>query len=158
MLVAEKYAYLEEMVEVAEPVRREEPGRQERPSQAPVRKYQALNNFLTISMVLVCFAFASFIVFRYALISENHRQILALENTLEEENIRRDKLKVELSYATDLNTLEFMAAELGMKYPGEGQVQYVSLPEPDKSIGMEQAEAIVETEKSIWNRLLGIFN
>ncbi|HHY82696.1 MAG TPA: hypothetical protein GX505_08455 [Clostridiales bacterium] len=156
MLVAEKYAYLEEMVPVAEPVRREAPSRQEKPRQVPVRKHQTLNKFLTLSMVLICFAAASFIVFRYALISENHRAILALEKTLEQEKIRKEKLEVELSYCKDLNTIEFLAAELGMKYPGEGQVQYVSLPEPDE--GMEQAEAPVDSGKSIWSRLLGIFN
>lgn len=156
-MLAENYAYLEERVPVMEQVRKEEPKRQEKTRQLPVRKHHTLRKVLTIGMVLVCFATACFTIFRYAQITENHRAILALEKTLEDENLRKENLKVELAYHKDLNTIEFTATEMGMKYPEEGQVEYVSLPEANRI--MEQADASsAQAEPSLWSRFLGSSN
>ncbi len=152
-MLAEKYSYLEDRVPVMEPVRKEEPKRQEETRQLPVRKPQTLRKVLTIGMVLVCFATACFTIFRYSQITENHREILALEKTLEKENLRMENLKVELAYRKDLNTIEFSATEMGMKYPEEGQVEYVNLPEVNKV--MEQAvDSSAQNEPSLWSRFL----
>ena len=156
-MLAEKYAYLEDRVPVMEPVRKEEPKRQEETRQLPIRKHQTLRKVLTIGMVLVCFAAACFTIFRYAQITETHREILALEKALEKENLLKENLKVELAHSKDLSTIEFSATEMGMKYPEEGQVEYVNFPEVNKV--MEQANASSAQDKSsLWSRFLGSFN
>jgi cell division protein FtsL len=154
-MLAEKYAYLEDRALVMEPVRKEEPKRQEETRQLPVRKHQTLRKVLTIGMVLVCFATACFTIYRYSQIAENHREILALEKVLEKEELRMENLKVELAYRKDLNTIEFSATEMGMRYPDEGQVEYVNLPEVTKVV--EQADASA-AEPSLWSRFLGLSN
>ncbi|NLB42164.1 MAG: hypothetical protein GX815_07860 [Clostridiales bacterium] len=156
-MLAEKYAYLEDRVPVMEPVRKEEPKQQEETRQLPVRKHQTLKKVLTIGMVLICFATACFTIFRYAQITENHRAILALEKALEKENLHKENLKVELAYRKDLNTIEFSATEMGMKYPEEDQVEYVNLPEANRA--MEQADASsAQDESSLWSQFLGSSN
>lgn len=158
-MLAEKYAYMEDRVPVLEPIGREEPKPRKETRQLPVRKNQTWKNVLTIGMVLLCFAAASFTVFRYAQITQNHRSILVLEQTLEEEKLRRKNLKVELAYCKDLGTIEFSATEMGMKYPDESQVEYVVLPELNKS--MEQVDASADkskSEQSLWSLFLGLSN
>jgi len=161
-MLAEKYAYLEEMVPETEPKRRE-PTRQKKqirkdqPKSAPVRKHQTLNRIVTIGLVLICFAAASFVVYRYTLISENHKTILELEKQLEQEIMWRENLEVELSYRKNLESVEFLATEMGMKYPEEGQVKYVDLPE--KQTTVEHADASSrQPEPSLLSRFLGLSN
>ena len=161
MLAAEKYGYLEEMEPVIEPSRKEEPSRKKQPTAAPVPKQSALNKVLTIGMVMLCFATASFAVFRYTLISDKHDRILELEEELEKEYARQDNLKVELAGSEDLGNIEFTAtAELGMQYPEEDQVQYVELPEEPGKQQKEHVDAGKSSRsgKSIWDRLLGLSN
>lgn len=161
-MLAEKYAYLEEIAPVVEPQRREptrqrEQIEQEQPRTAPRRKHHTLNKIITIGLVLVCFAAASLTVYRYALISDNHSAILDLERKLEEEILRRDNLEVELSQSRDLHSIEFSATEMGMRYPENGQVKYVDLPEQQTVV--EQADASVEqTSQSLLSRFLGFSN
>jgi cell division protein FtsL len=161
-MLAEKYAYLEEMIPEVEPRRREptrhkEQSRKEQLQTAPAKKHGTLNKIVTIGLVLLCFAAASFTVYRYALISDNHKAILELENQLKQERLRRDKLEVELSYSEDLNAVEFSATEIGMKYPEAGQVQYVDLPQQQKVA--EQADASIEqSDQSLLSRFLGLSN
>jgi cell division protein FtsL len=161
-MLAEKYAYLEEMAPVMEPQRRE-PTRQkeqiqkEQPRTAPNRKFQTLNRVVTIGLVLACFAAACFTVYRYTQISENHSAILELERQLEKETLKRDNLEVELSQSKDLHAIEFSATEMGMKYPENGQVKYVDLPE--QQIKVEQADASAEQSyQSMLSRFLGLSN
>lgn len=161
-MLAEKYAYLEETAPVLEPQRREpnrqrEPNRKEQPRKAPNRKRRTLNRVATVGLVLICFAAACFTVFRYAMISNHHRTILELENQLEQEVLQREKLEVELSSRKDLNAIEFSATEMGMKYPEEGQVQYVDLPQQQRQV--EQADASAEqSNQNLWSRFLGLSN
>jgi cell division protein FtsL len=163
MLAAEKYAYLEEMESVMEPVRepqwKEQPSHRERTKAAPVPKPRTLSKVVTLAMVFICFATACFAVFRYALIAESHARILELQSSLEKENVQQEKLKVELAGSEDLNNIEFAAAaDLGMQYPEEGQVMYVDIPEPDKNTEQADANAAGQTHESIWSRLLGNSN
>ena len=164
MLVAEKYAYLEELEPVVEPVQREtwgkdEPSHKQEAKTAPIPKYSTLNMIVTIGLVLICFATACFTVFRYAQISENHDKILELENILEKEYSRQENLKVELASCEDLKFIEFTAtAELGMQYPEEGQVKYVDLPEPDVQVNHKVADTSNQSTKSVLARLLGLSN
>jgi len=159
-MLAEKYAYLEEMVPELEPQRREptrnkKQNRQEQPKTASARKHQTLNKTVTIGLVLVCFMAACFIVYRYDLIANNHRSILELEKQLEQEITQRENLEVELSCRKNLDSIEFMAAEMGMKYPDEDQIRYVDLPE--KQTVAEQADASNQlTDQSLLNRILGL--
>ena len=159
-MLAEKYAYLEDRVPVMEPIGREKPIRREEPRSKPlpVQKPQTWKKVLTVGMVLVCFAAASFTVSRYAVITENHREILALEQALEKENLYTENLIVELSFGKDLGAIEFSATEMGMKYPGEGQVMFVDLPNHETST-VEQADAsAVSTGGGFWRRFLGPSN
>jgi cell division protein FtsL len=163
MLAAEKYAYLEEIVPVIEPVReplwKEQPSHEEQTKAAPVPKHRTLSKAVTLAMVFICFATACFAVYRYALIAETHERILELEAALEREYVRQGNLKVELAGSEDLNSIEFAAAaELGMQYPEEGQVKYVVVPEPDKHVEQADANAATLPRESIWSRLLGISN
>lgn len=167
MLVAEKYAYLEELEPVVEPVQREQlekngPSQRQETKEVPAPKYNTLNMIMTIGLVLICFATACFTVFRYAQISENHEKILELENMLEKEYSRQENLKVELASCEDLKYIEFTAtAELGMQYPEEGQVKYVDLPKPvvQASGSIANAEdASNQSAKSVLARLLGLSN
>ena len=89
-------------------------------------------------MVLICFAAASFVVYRYTLISENHKTILGWKNSWNRK-YAAENLEVELSYRKNLESVEFLATEMGMKYPEEGQVKYVDLPE--KQTTVEHADA-----------------
>ncbi|HHU78426.1 MAG: hypothetical protein ACOX27_05685 [Caldicoprobacterales bacterium] len=169
-MLAKKYAYYEEIFPAAEPVRRDEPNRQNVPRhreetdsqvetrQAPAAWKLTWNKAVTVGLVLICFAAACFVVFRYAVISDNHTTILALEKQLEQEILRRDNLEVELSYSRDLNTIEFSATELGMSYPAEDQIHYVNLPQ-DMGQEVEHADAAVgDTGQTLWSRFLGLIN
>ena len=165
-MLAEKYSYMEatsapvlepEITQI--PERQTEPRIRERevPQKRPAGRSQALNKFLTISLVLICFAAACFIVYRYALISENHRAILALEKELEKANTLKKNLEVELAFRKDLRQIEFAATEMGMDYPQEDQVKYVEVPKREKQT--EHAEADYgQLEKSFWKRFLGLSN
>lgn len=163
-MLAEKYAYLEETAPALEtqqrelrPVRQSEPRQKEQPRRAPVRRFLTLNRIATVGLVLICFAAASFTVFRYTMISNHHRTILELENQLEQEILQKSKLEVELSHRKDLNSIEFSATEMGMKYPEEGQVQYVELPQQQKQV--EQADASpAQSNQSLLSRFLGLSN
>lgn len=154
MLAAEKLRYLEDMEPVRQPVRREnlKPGTKA----APAAKPRTLSNIVSVCMVLICFATASFVVFRYAVIAENHQKILKLEEDLKAANAEQEKLKVELAGSEDLNRIEFAAtADLGMHYPDEGQLLYVDVPQPDRPAEVNVAS---KPEESLWSRILGIFN
>ena len=103
------------------------------------------------------FAAASFTVYRYAQISENHTAILELERQLEQETLRRSNLEVQLSESSDLHAIEFTATEMGMRYPESGQVKYVDLPQQQTVV--EQAAASAEqSDQSLLSRFLGLSN
>lgn len=161
-MLAEKYAYLEEVAPIVDPQRRE-PTRQkgqihkEQPRTAPQSKPNTLNRIVTIGLVLACFAAASFTVYRYAQISENHTAILELERQLEQETLKRSNLEVQLSESSDLHAIEFTATEMGMRYPENGQVKYVDLPQQQTVV--EQAAASAEqSDQSLLSRFLGLSN
>lgn len=152
MLAAEKLRYLEEI----EPLIEQPPVHRERPSRVPVAKPNTLNKVLSIGMVMLCFATASFVVFRYAVISTNHNAILELKQVLETKNANQEKLKVELAYSEDLNNIEFAAmANLGMHYPENGQVLYIDLPVLNEPANVEVAS---QPTKSVLSRLFGFAN
>ena len=70
-------------------------------------------------VVLICFAAACFVFFRYAVISDNHTTILALEKQLEQEILRRDNLKWNCPTA-EISTLLSFSNRTGHELSGRG--------------------------------------
>lgn len=90
---------------------------------------KAKNKVKPIVMLIVIFVFSCITVGRYALINQNHQNMLDLEKTLNHEKNRQQNLRVELATCGDLKRIEEVAREdLGMDYPTKDQVQVVSLP------------------------------
>lgn len=153
MLVAEKYAYIEEM----EPVTEQPKVNKEAPKPAPSAKPNTLNKAVTVLMVMICFAVTCLVVYRYALISENHRRILKLESELGKVLDYQDRLKVELAYNEDISNIENLAMDdLGMHYPDKDQIRYVNIPVHSEPAA--KAEIAEKPKESIWSRILGFLH
>jgi len=109
--------------EVARPIVRE--NKSKKVSAKPVQKLK----ISSVMIVLAALVTSIVIVGRYAQISSNHTQIMALERELGSRQDERVLLDLELTSMMDLSRVERIAAtELGMRHPNEDQVQYVSLP------------------------------
>ncbi len=153
MLVAEKYAYLEEM----EPAIQQLKAPKEKPKAAPSAKPNILNKAVSVLLVIICFAAASLVVYRYALISENHSKILKLESELDDILDYQNRLRVELAYNEDISNIGDLAmGDLGMHYPNKDQIRYVDIPEQDEPA--DQQEVAEEPKESIWSRILGFLH
>jgi cell division protein FtsL len=154
MLVAEKYKYLEEFEPQYIP-KPKPPVEEQQASPTARPAHQAWQKIMSVFMIMICFGAAVLVITRYAQISKNHNVILSLEQELEREYVAQEKLKVDLACMEDLKQIEDSArAQLGMGYPGEGQVYYVSLPETEAESVQEDVVMAEEPEQSIWNRLL----
>lgn len=152
-MLAEKLNYLEEMEPVIQ--NPQELERKQSPKSIPVSRPNTINKILSVLMVMVCFAAACFIVYRYAVINKNHNKILELEKVLEDKYVEQDRLEVELAFNEDLDNIEFAAqADLNMHYPEEEQVLYIDLPAEENEKSTEVADQ--SKKESIWSRLLGI--
>ncbi|HOB20130.1 MAG TPA: cell division protein FtsL [Candidatus Atribacteria bacterium] len=153
MLVAEKYAYIEEM----EPAIQQPKVPKEAPKAAPSAKPNTLNKAVSVLLVMICFAAACLVVYRYALISENHRTILRLESELSKVLDYQDRLRVELAYNEDINNIGDLAMDdLGMHYPDKDQIRYVNIPEPEEPAAFP--EIAEEPKETIWSRILGFLH
>ncbi|MDD3612415.1 MAG: hypothetical protein WAP98_07530 [Caldicoprobacterales bacterium] len=162
MLVAEKYAYLEEMeydFPIQKPrVEQPAPRKKQKEQPAPVAKPNTLRKLLALATVLICFAMACLVVYRYAGINDNHTKILELEKELQKTLDEQERLKVELAYNQDMRNVEFQAmGSLNMHYPEKDQVRYVRLPEAEETIKTELVKE-QEPKESFWMRILGFLN
>ncbi len=166
MLVAERqqYSYYPQYDQ------QHEKGRQEVPTQTVLPREQAREKtgeqvkpktkgkIMPMLMLIGMFAFSCLVVGRYAIINQNHQNILKLENALEQEKSRQENLRVELAVCGDLNRIEKVAKEdLGMDYPTKDQVQVVSLFN-DSPSEVEKTEHIQHSKKTIIERIIDMIN
>ena len=151
MLVAEKYQTYDGTEAYALPL----PKTPQSPRPAAKPQSRALQKAVSIVMVFICFFAACLTIARYARIAENHREILRLRQSLEQELDRMSRLQVDLAFKKDLNNVELAAREnLGMDHPGTDQVQYVQLPEVQEA--PERMYASEKPSPGLLSRLLGI--
>lgn len=161
MLIAEKQQYLESY----DAGKHQNMRVVKNPKVSPKAKVKRKNKVLPVVMILAGFALCSLTVARYALIAQNHSDILKLEKELEKEYKREEQLKLELSYSKDLKRIEeFAKNNLGMGYPDESQVLYVELPqqnqdEADKKEGAdEKVEMARQDKENLWNRIISLLD
>lgn len=154
MILAEKYNYAEDnqVREQYRPVRH-------RPAvkRQPKPDYRTGSKVISVMLLVICFATASFVIFRYAAIAKNHNEILELSQSLEKEYAKRENLEVDLAFTENLSNIEASAEKtLGMNYPDENQVVYVELPE--KEDHLKKSQVVQKPEENFWSRLLGFLN
>ena len=166
MLVAEKQQYLESYDTYAHESVREV----EKPKSSSKAKTQEKrkNKIMPIVTVLVGFVLCSSIVARYAMIAQNHSNILQLEQELEMELKKEERLKLELNYCGDLKRIEEYAKNhLKMGYPNESQVLYVELPqleqyEATKKAAEDQIGIVYRgeetSEKTLWDKIVSLLD
>lgn len=112
---------------------------------------------LHIMVILFIFLTAGLTIGRFAEISRNHRQIMALEDVLKQSQVASALLELELASRKDLSRIEKIAAtEIGMKHPDFTQVQHVMLPNvvAETTDGLEEPNLKVDSSKTIWTRIL----
>lgn len=159
MLVAEKQEqiyYPQQGLQAALPKQR----LREQPKAAPKSRVRAKSSskVMPIVILIVMFAISCLAIARYAIINQNHQDILDLEKTLKQEESRQQNLRVELARKGNLDRIEKVAKEdLGMDYPTKDQVQVVSLPDGDSDITVE-IENVQSSRKTIFEHIINIFN
>lgn len=130
------------------------------PTQKPKSQARpkAKGKVLPIITLMVIFALACLTITRYAVINQNHQEIIELKNTLQQEKNRQQNLRVELAERGNLNRIEKVAKEdLGMDYPTKDQVQAVKLPDGGSDVAVE-IQNVQPLKKTIFEYIVNMFN
>lgn len=153
MILAEKQYYSENRESVQVRYNRPQPVIKNQPKP----NHRIGSKIASVILLVVCFATASLVIYRYAAIAENHSKILELNRSLEKEYAKRENLKVDLAFTENLSNIEASAGKnLGMSYPGEDQVVYVELPEEENN--SKKSQVVQMPEENFWSRLFGFLN
>lgn len=85
-----------------------------------------------MAIVLVCFAVAFVIIFRYASITEASNTVLSLRNELNHMYRINEQMEASVDRSINLRNIEQIAKnELGMQRPQQYQIVYVNVPRDD---------------------------
>lgn len=136
----------------------------EYPRTAPTQKTKSQvkpkskGKVLPILLLMIIFSLACLTITRYAVISQNHQEIIDMKDTLQHEQNRQQNLRVELAERGNLNRIEKAAKEdLGMDYPTKDQVQAVKLPDGGSDVAVE-IQNVQPLKKTIFEYIVNIFN
>ncbi len=147
MLVAKaEYNYYPEIIEEPKPKQLHKKS----------KKVRTVNKTMYISIAIILFITSLFILIRYAKITEARLEITRLENQVAE--LKKEKLDLEANLEALKSTTmisEIATNNLGMVYPDEGQIVYISV---DKNSEMDFVENnMTEKLKEVFNNFSSFF-
>ncbi len=133
MLVAKELSYYPtETLEV-----KEKPRKNIKKAQEKKRKNNSFAKLIILSIPMIMVGIALFILFRYANITEVRQEITKLERQkVELEKTKQDLIGELEGIKSSVKIAEDAVTKLGMDYPTEGQIVYISVNENK----IEQAE------------------
>ncbi len=92
------------------------------------RKTSWINRLLAVLMIVIVFGSMAYLLIRYAEINEIKYRNFELKQDIEELNIQVEELNLQIESAMSLENIEDYAVEkLGMQYPKQEQIVYLSV-------------------------------
>ncbi len=128
------------------------------PKKAPKKnnKYNLLIKLICLLIAIIILSISLFILFRYASITKVRMEVTELER----QKVELEKYKLNLiadleGVKSSLSISQDAMNKLGMSYPKEGQVMYVSLAEP--AVEVNESIGVAEKLNNVLSMFSGLF-
>ena len=122
------------------------------------KKAKSSSKILAIMFAIIGLILCIYILNGYTNITKMKLEIMELENQRYELERDREDLIAKLEYIKNSAKIEENAKiKLGMDYPNEEQLVYLSIEELDNGLDIESNKSLSEQFKNIFNLVLGFF-
>jgi len=122
------------------------------------KKAKSSSKILAIIFAIIGLILCIYILNGYTNITKMKLEIMELENQRYELERDREDLIAKLEYIKNSAKIEENAKiKLGMDYPNEEQLVYLSIEELDNGLDIESNKSLSEQFKNIFNLVLGFF-
>lgn len=128
-----------------------EPQRRSQPKTFSLTKWQKIK---ILGKVVVFTSLAFFMVARFAVVAQQNLAIIAVKNSIKEQQTLNADLEAKLAATAQLSNVQEQAEKLNMNFPTGDQVQYVSVTPYAQLVETQKEQQKAEREPSIVREIM----